>query len=234
MTQLPAPLALYSEGPAPAMDIDYANTITQYITNLTAVLPSGDPDVIFPYLMLLIDAIVPGVLLPDSFFIDSGLWSQLVTTLSLNLSNPPFFDELCFLMARIAFHTKTLGRDFPDVLFTTLLRFIVATPDSPHYYLINLLVNLIDDHGGSLLIIKLKFDVLIGILASRPLVECDLVLLSHVRIVMDFREPDVPNMAFLNLLFSQIPVLLSTDIPLLRIALFVICGACVPLLGQET
>jgi hypothetical protein len=210
---------------SPSIDIDYANLIKGHISNLTTLFSAGDSSLILQAIPPFLDAFLPNITLPGSFFIESGLWSQLISALISSYDNPVFFDEICFLMARIIFFTNDVATEFSYHVLDDLIQFFLANPERPHYYLINLMANVLSASQGILHLYN-KNHIAIEILSRRPLLECDLVFLSHLAPRLDFDKENADALAFLNLLVSYIPIYLENDLRLFRILLFLLNKCC--------
>jgi hypothetical protein len=152
------------------------------MSTLSSSFANGDPSTIKNSCRSSLTLLCEDFDLSEYIFLDSGVWTHLLTGFDATFGELPFFDLICCLMARILFHVDhahALASAFSASRVQSILEFVIANPSRPNQYLVNLVCNVLPDlRSGCEAGFPLPFAVF-SALRARPLLRVDLIFLRN-------------------------------------------------------
>jgi hypothetical protein len=173
--RVPIPVS-FLDSDSPSLS-SYFQTLNSRISSLQSAISTSDPSAILASIPPFLDSFIDNVPLPASLFLDSSLWPSLVSLLEASFDDPPLFDSLCFLMARIVFFTTgVVDRVLIHPICRLILR-LTETVGRPNQYAINFFVNCLDEIGHSSM--DFPFARFVRLFEGRGLLDIDFLLIWH-------------------------------------------------------
>jgi hypothetical protein len=173
--------------PSPDTDSEhsgYVDHMTAQAASLSASLASLDPAAMDAACRATLASFVPGHTLPESIFIKTGAWAHLLAAYDASIGMERGWDLLCFVMARILFYVPraaALVEEFSDRRIVATLNFLMANPNRPSQFAINLLCNLLPDCRSipESCLPKPTPLTVFHLLRERPITHSDLIFIKH-------------------------------------------------------